>query len=274
MSAKVYSFKASAEITRLFPKKYLGQHFLIDPNIKRKIIEACAFQPHETILEIGPGFGILTEAIAPHVKSIIAIETDKRLCEELKKKFTQSNVTILPADFLKYPLVSLPRHLKVIGNLPYYISTPIVERVIMNRDYFDSLYATLQYEFGQRLTAKTGSKEYGALSCFVQYHMDVTMLFKIKNTAFRPIPKVDSCFLKLARKAGGSPKANDEKLLFTIIHYAFQQRRKTIVNALSKLKTPHHLKRIFTTAGIPEKARAENLTLEDYVRVTNEWEKS
>ena len=255
------------------PKKYLGQNFLIDQNIKHKIIAACELQTDDIVLEIGPGLGVLTEETAPHVKQLFAIETDPTLAKELQNKFKGSNINVIQADFLKYPLNSLPPHLKVIGNLPYYISTPIMERIIMNPIYFDCIYATLQYELGQRLRAKVNSKEYGAFTCFVQYYMDVKMLFKVKNTSFKPVPNVHSSFLKFTRKKEQNLKTHNETLLFKIIRCAFQQRRKTIVNALSNMESPEKIKQILKSLGINEKGRAENLTLEDYIQITRKFEK-
>ncbi|OGX25119.1 MAG: ribosomal RNA small subunit methyltransferase A [Omnitrophica WOR_2 bacterium RIFCSPHIGHO2_02_FULL_48_11] len=252
-----------------FPKKHLGQNFLIDPRIKEKIIAACEFQPTDTVLEIGPGQGALTERIIPLVKELIAVETDPRLYKELAEKFSDPKATVIHADFLKFPLRNLSPHLKVIGNLPYYISTPIIEKMIIHREQITALFITIQRELGERLTANIDSKEYGAFTCFVQYYMDVQILFKIKNTAFRPIPKVQSCFLKLTPHRQPALPADNEEFLFKIIRQAFQQRRKTLLNSLSPLLERTDIARIFDSLGLDPKLRAENLTLQDYVEITN-----
>ncbi len=254
---------------RIFAKKQLGQNFLTDPNIKRKIIEACHLTSDDIVLEIGPGMGVLTNEIAPKVKKLIAVETDRRLHEELLKKMSYDNVEIIRADFLEFSMTALPDSLKVIGNLPYYISTPIIEKIFSNKTKIKLFYATLQYELGQRLVAKPNSKEYGSFTCFTQYHADVKMLFKIKNTAFRPIPKVHSCFLEFKLKENPLFTKTNEKLLFDIIRTAFQQRRKMIVNALSRRIGRDKIQTTLEELRLSPKLRAENLTLQDFVNLTN-----
>ncbi len=267
MTAKARRFRIGTDTKTVVPKKHLGQNFLIDLNIQRKIIDFCDLKPHETVLEIGPGLGVLTGEIAARVKQVIAIEADAALAEDLKKTFQAGNVEVIHADFLKYPLNRFPKGLKVIGNLPYYISTPILERIIAHPEHFESLYATLQYELGQRLQAVPGTKAYGAFTCFVRYHMDTEILFKIKNVSFKPAPKVHSCFLKFTRKPLGKLAPSVEKILFQVIQGAFRQRRKTIVNALSAARPQEEIRRVLAQTGINPQSRAENLTLEDYMRI-------
>ncbi len=250
------------------PKRQLGQNFLIDPNILRKIVAACDLKTTDTILEIGPGLGVLTNALSQHVKKIFAVETDHKLCQNLIEQFKDSNVTIIHADFLKYCLDALPSHLKVVGNLPYYISTPIIEKILNYRKKFTVMYITLQWELGLRMTAQVGSRDYSALSCYLQYYTDAKILFKIKNTCFRPIPKVDSCFMELMIRSEPLYKINHEELLFKLIHSAFQQRRKTIVNALDTLVDRREMIKILEMLQIDCKLRAENLSLRNYVELT------
>ncbi len=254
---------------RLMAKKQLGQNFLIDPRLKEKIIAACDLQLTETVLEIGPGLGALTELIAPRVKKLIAIEKDQRLCQKLNENFSGTNVTIIPADFLAYPLENLPGKIKVIGNLPYYIASPIIEKIITHRKHICAFFITIQEELGQRLTAAINSKEYGAFTCFVQYSMDVAMCFKIKNTAFRPVPKVQSCFLKLTPRLQPRVLPRDEELFFKIIRRAFQQRRKILLNSLSPLLERAQMIQIFNSLNLNPQLRAENLTLENYASIAN-----
>ncbi len=249
-------------------KKQLGQNFLADPNVKRKIIAACDLSEDDIVLEIGPGGGALTRELAPRVKKLIAIETDKTLAQELHTEFQGTSTEIIHADFLKYPVESLPDHLKIIGNLPYYISTPIIDKILLHPDKFSIFYLTIQYELGRRLAAGPGTKEFGVFSCFVQYYAEPKILFKIKNTAFRPIPKVDSCFLKLT-PLKRSNKAQDEHWLFQIIRHAFQQRRKILTNALSGLIETEKLQEMLKELDLREKVRAENLKLEDFIALAN-----
>ena len=215
---------------RLTTKKHLGQNFLVDGNMQKRIIAACDLKQDDIVLEIGPGRGALTKPISGKVSKVYAVETDGQFCEDLRDQFDSPTprVTIIHADFLKYDLKKIPSHppfskggrgdflLKVVGNLPYNISTPIIEKLLAHRSLFRDLFLTVQLEFGQRLAAKPHSKAYGALSCFVQYYCDVKILFKIPNTSFRPVPKVTSCFIRLSLRAP-SRKAKNEDRLFKII---------------------------------------------------------
>ena len=157
----------------------------------------------------------------------------------------------------------------MIGNLPYYIASPIMTRLLDDRKFFSSIFITVQLEFGQRLCAKVDTKDYSALSCFVQYFASVKMLFKIKNSAFKPVPKVDSCFIRLIPYENFSLKANDEELLFKIIRGAFQQRRKILPNTLSSLIEREKLYPILESLKIDPKLRPENLSVKDFVGLAN-----
>ena len=251
-------------------KKQLGQNFLVDPNIKRKIIAGCELKKEDVVLEIGAGLGALTEEIAGQVKHVFAIETDWQLLETLRSRIRASNITLINADFLSYPLDSLSGKIKVIGTLPYYITTPIIEKVLQHSHIFNSLYITVQYELAMRMLAKPNTKEFGSFSCFIQYFADVQKIVKIKSTAFRPIPKVDSCFIKLVIHPKPAIKVSDEKLFFFVIHQAFQQRRKNILNALNALEDKVTLAEIFNKINLKGSLRAENLSLEDFASITNQ----
>jgi 16S rRNA (adenine1518-N6/adenine1519-N6)-dimethyltransferase len=250
------------------PKKFLGQNFLVDPHVQNKMMDAFQLDPLETVLEIGPGKGALTKRIYPHVKKVIAVETDRLLVEELRQVFKNTNVEIIHEDFLKFDLGKLPGPVKVIGNLPYYITTPIIEKIFEYPGLCQRFFMTVQWEFGQRLKAAPNTKAYGSFTCFVQYHADVHMYFKIKNTAFSPRPKVDSCFLELKFHDANLSPGMDKERLFQVIRQAFQQRRKTIENSLSKLFNKELLRQAFQTAGFSGQLRAENLTLKDYIKLT------
>ncbi|MBN1869643.1 MAG: ribosomal RNA small subunit methyltransferase A [Candidatus Omnitrophica bacterium] len=253
----------------LFPKRSLGQNFLINPNVVRRIIASCDLNKAETVLEIGPGKGALTRYLSQGAFKVIAIEKDDQLAMQLKQAFKNTNVEIIHADVLKYPFDKLPNNIKVVGNLPYNIATPIIEKTLNHRRKFHAFYMTVQLEYGQRIAAQPNSKRYGSLSCFVQYHADAKILFKIKNSAFHPAPKVQSCFLKLEFLKIPRHAAKEEDLLFKIIRACFGQRRKTVENALSTLMDKERAKALLLESGINPKLRAENICLEKYVQLSD-----
>jgi len=251
------------------PKKNLGQNFLTDIRIQQKIIKACELRPDDVVVEIGPGQGALTRLIATGVKKLISVETDRDLIEPLRMSFPNEligdQVEVINADFLQW---EIPSGVKIIGNIPYYISTPIIEKLIENRSKISVAYLTVQLEFGQRLTAKPGGKDYGSLSCFTQYYADIQMLFKIKNTCFKPAPKVDSCFLRIMMRPCPQEPAINEEFLFKLIQTSFQQRRKNIVNSLKKTAGKEKLEHALKVLGIDPNARPENLTLSNYIALS------
>ncbi len=252
------------------PKRQLGQVFLTDKNIIQKIISSCAITPEDKVLEIGPGPGTLTGYLASMAKEVIAVETDQRFCQQLEQDYKGKNITIVHADFLKYDLRSLPKNLIVVGNIPYYISSPIIETLIENRARFTSLFLTVQLEFGRRMVAAPHTKDYSALSCFVQYYTSPKILFKISNVSFSPKPKVDSCFMHLAVRTKPLLKAKDESLLFKLIQHAFQQRRKTLPNAFQPVVEKGKLISILTNLGLNPQLRPENLTIQNFVDISNQ----
>jgi len=252
-------------------RKSLGQNFLVDKNAVIRIIDACGFKRDETVLEIGPGTGLLTREIAPQVKQLIAVETDPRFCEQLNQEFPASNVRIVHADFLEFNIPELlpaNERIKVVGNLPYYITTPIITTVLGQRELFREMYLTVQLEFAERIAAQPGSKTYGAFSCFVQFYAEPTLLFKIKSSSFKPKPKVDSCFLKLTLREKPLFDVPDETFLFKIIRTSFQQRRKTLANSLSALFPKEAVALALAQSEIDSQRRAESLSIADFVRLT------
>lgn len=257
----------------LKPKKSLGQHFLTDKNIIHKIIDICHLSESDQILEIGSGKGALTKLIAPKVKQLTAVEKDKDLAKYLSEEFlTSAHVQIIQDDILKFPFETITSNTKLVGNLPYNISTPIIEKILNHKEKFSFIFIMVQLEYGQRLIANPNTKEYSSFTLFVNYHADVKMLFKIKNGAFYPPPKVESCFLQLIPRMP-CLGATDEKCLFQIIRTAFQQRRKTIQNSLSCLTSKKHITFVLEELKLSEKLRAENLLLEDYVRIAQKLSK-
>lgn len=252
-----------------FPKKHLGQIFLKDKNTIDRIINACRLGKDDVVFEIGPGPGTLTRHIAPLVKELMAIETDKGLCQQLQEELEGQPVKIIHADILKFKFETLPHNLICIGNLPYYISSPIMAQLIENRRHFKRIFIMVQWEFGNRMIAKIHTKDYSALTCYIRYYTDCQMLFKVGRFAFQPIPKVDSCFMQLDFKKETSQRARDELMLFKIIRAVFQQRRKTIANALSQIAGKDHCLLTLAQLKIKPNLRPENLTLENFVNICN-----
>ena len=258
-----------ALVPAFIPKKRLGQNFLVDKRAIDRIVDACALSQDEVIFEIGPGQGALTRVLLPRVKGIVAVEADRALAQRLRKDFEGRELTVHHDDILKIDLSKIPGPIKVVGNIPYNISTPIIARVLENRALFTSLFMTLQYEFGARLVAKPGTKDYSSLSCFVQMFAEPRMLFKIPPSAFRPMPKVMSCFMRLDVRREPAEKVADEAAFVTVVRQAFQQRRKNLLNSLSPLCPKSEVARILGTAKVDPQARAEDLTIAEYARIAN-----
>ena len=254
---------------RLRPKKELGQVLLVDPKVCDRIISASNLQSTDTVLEIGPGEGILTRGLSVSTKEVIAVEIDHRYFEKLSQELGGRNVHLIHADFLKFDIENLPKNLIAVSNLPYYLSSPIIEKLINYRRYFRDLYLTVQLEFGNRLAAETGTKDYGALSCFVQYYAEVKKLFKIKNASFRPIPKVDSCLVHLHIQPKPLYPAKNEEFLFRTIRQAFQKRRKTLTNAFAPIANREKLLPLLDSLEVNPNLRPENLTIKNFVDIAN-----
>lgn len=258
----------------LKPKKSLGQNFLIDKNVQRKIIDACEFKPSDYVLEIGAGRGELTRLIAPKVAVVFALEIDSYLCKTLKDNLKgYPNVKIINQDILKINLKRYFSHfkkrIKVVGNIPYYITTPIFEHLLEFKDKIGTIFITVQKEFAQRITALPESKDYGSLSCFLQYYTEPKVFFHIKRNSFFPVPKVDSCFLRLDVKQKTNLNKKREKLLFKIIRAAFNKRRKTLRNSLNNIVTQQKLDMFFNKYSIDSNIRPEDLTLNDFTNLTD-----
>lgn len=259
------------------PHKRLGQNFLIDKNVIGKIVSVINPQTNDVFVEIGAGLGALTIPLAASLARITAFEIDKKLSSILKEKTAEfKNVSVEHQDFLKSDLDNLFRgkKIRIAGNLPYYITTPIIEKLVENKEIIEDIHIMTQKEFALRLAAtpKDG-KDYSSISLFVSYHFIVEKLFTVKKTCFWPEPKVDSVFLKLCRRISYSLEAMDEKLLFRIIRAAFGKRRKTILNSLTSADFAglgkDEIGAALEAAGISPSKRAENLALEDFVKLTN-----
>ncbi len=259
------------KIYGLKPKKRLGQHFLIDRNILNKVIRAASIESEDVILEVGPGLGEMTSALAKRAKSVIAIEIDSKLVEMLRTKFENtSNIEIIEGDILKVDFSKLFREagrpLKVVANLPYQISTLLLFRFIEEREFFSDLNLMLQKEVVLRMIAPAGRKEYGPLSIFTQMFAIPSLLFFIKPSSFFPPPKVESAALRIVWREKPLIKFEDEEWFRKVVRGCFSYRRKKLINALrhSKLLSPQHIEERIEKAGIDPERRPETLTIEEF----------
>ncbi|MFH0877999.1 MAG: 16S rRNA (adenine(1518)-N(6)/adenine(1519)-N(6))-dimethyltransferase RsmA [Candidatus Omnitrophota bacterium] len=259
----------------LKPLKRFGQNFLVDANVVRKIIAACDISRTDYVLEIGSGNGALTLPLAQRAKRVVAVEIDRGRSLALRQKMLGfTNTKIICQDILKFDLkkhISRARskRLKVIGNLPYYLTTPILEYLLRHLSAIDDIYIMLQKEVAQRLTADRGSKAYSSLTCFVNYFCHPEILFKIKSGSFFPKPKVESCFvhLKPRDKDEYGLRVRSQELLFKVIRHAFGQRRKTLLGSLSRAWPRQELLRLPQRALLER--RPEELSLDDFVHLSN-----
>ena len=263
-------------------KKSLGQNFLTEPNILRKIVETAQIDERTNVIEVGPGIGALTEQLAMHAKQVVAFEIDDRLIPVLADTMQPyDNVTIIHQDILKTDLSTAVREtfheelpLKVVANLPYYITTPIMMHFLESDLVVDELVVMMQKEVADRISAEPGTKAYGSLSIAVQYYMEASLTFIVPKTVFVPQPNVDSAILKLTRRDTPAVEVTDEKAFFRLTKAAFQQRRKTLWNNLQHSygkddQTKAWLAKSLETAGIDPKRRGETLSLQEFAALSN-----
>ncbi|HJT22775.1 MAG TPA: 16S rRNA (adenine(1518)-N(6)/adenine(1519)-N(6))-dimethyltransferase RsmA [Nitrospira sp.] len=252
------------------PKKRLGQHFLIDPNIVRKIVIAAEITPDETVLEIGPGRGALTEELAATAGRVVAVELDPALYRFLQaRQHERSNVELIHADALTYPLERLPVGTVVVANLPYYISTPLLFTLLEQRARFPRMVLMLQEEVADRLAANPGSDDYGVLSVMAQYAAEVDKLFRVSAQCFRPRPEVASAVVSLRSKLSTDLSSQEERTFAGLVKGSFAHRRKMMLNSL---RDEGYDQRTVTEAmsrlGLSAQVRAESLSPEQFVGLT------
>jgi 16S rRNA (adenine1518-N6/adenine1519-N6)-dimethyltransferase len=223
------------------------------------------------VLEIGPGLGHLTAVLLNRAKKVLAIEVDDRLIPPLRKAFSAcENFELVHADALGYDYRSLPDRWKVVANLPYYISTPIIQKLIVRRDKFISLTLMLQKEVAERIAAPPGGKEYGYLSVLVQFYTVPRMEFKVPPGAFTPSPEVDSVVTTLTLRGHPAVMVRDEAFFIRVIKAAFSQRRKTLRNSLKQLETPKDkMDAVFQGTGIDLGRRAETLSVKEFANLAD-----
>jgi 16S rRNA (adenine1518-N6/adenine1519-N6)-dimethyltransferase len=250
--------------------KRLGQNFLIDPNIVRKILAAAELGPRDSVLEIGPGRGILTESLCQASGRVTAIEIDPRLHAQLSERHAAlPNVTLVLGDALTYPLQNLPIGTVVVANLPYYISTPLLFRLLDHRDRFPRLVLMLQDEVADRLIAKPGSRDYGVLSVLAQYVADTAKAFKVSANCFRPRPEVGSAVVVLRIKQERELSPENEPALTQLVKAAFAHRRKTLVNSLrDEGYDPQSALEALRTLELAPAIRAETLPVSRFIELS------
>jgi 16S rRNA (adenine1518-N6/adenine1519-N6)-dimethyltransferase len=249
----------------------LGQHFLKDPYYLRRVADAAHLGPDDQVIEIGPGLGHLTNELVLRSKRLIAIELDDRLIQPLREAFAGTrHVEVVHGDALTFDYRALPGLWKVVANLPYYIATPLIQRLIGQRAVFTLLTLMLQKEVAQRIAAAPGGKEYGFLSVLVQYHTIPRVEFLVPPGAFTPRPKVDSAVITLTVRERPEVVVTSEILFRRVLTAAFSQRRKTLRNALGLLGLPREvLDEAALDAAVDLGRRAETLCVAEFVRLAN-----
>ena len=258
-------------------KKY-GQNFISDPSLLERIASVCDWKDGDVALEIGPGAGTLTRAIAAHADRMLAIEIDRRLAPLLEESLTGcDNVKLIFGDALKSDLDALVRDeldhngdYKLVANLPYYITTPLIMHVLEDSHHVDELVIMVQKEVGERLCAKPGSRTYGAVTVMVQYLATASRAFDVGRRAFTPPPDVDSTILHLVPYKERPIQAKDDAMMRRVVKAAFSQRRKTLRNSLASLGVDKAIIAMaLEKAGIDEQRRAESLSVAEFVALAD-----
>lgn len=271
------------EIKRLFNmcgfsfSKSLGQNFLINPSVCPRIAELGGCTKDRCALEIGTGVGVLTRELAERCEKVVAVEIDERLRPILAETLADyGNVEVVFADVMQTDLNALikekfgGKEVVVCANLPYYITSPVIMKVLESRPPISSMTVMVQREAADRICAAAGTRECGAVTYAVRYYSEPKLLFKVARGSFMPSPNVDSAVIRLDIKTGERLPDENEKMLFRLIRSGFSQRRKQLVNPLSnELKcAKSEISDMLTSVGLKPAARAEELTLEDYIKLT------
>lgn len=267
----------------VFQKKF-GQNFLIDQHVMDKIISAAGITGNDTVLEIGPGIGSMTQYLCENARQVIAVEIDKVLIPILNDTLSSyDNLTIINDDILKVDVNEIVRTMndkkpiKVVANLPYYITTPIIMGLFESKVPIENITVMVQKEVAQRMQSGPGSKNYGALSLAVQFYADPYIVANVPPNCFIPRPTVGSAVIRLTKLSKPAVSVNDEKLMFALIRASFNQRRKTLVNAISNSSELSISKEEITVAcetlGYSPTIRGEALLLEDFAKFANYFKK-
>lgn len=269
------------EETNFILKKYglkankkFGQNFLINEEIINKIIEKADVTQNDVVIEIGPGLGSLTAKLLENAKKVIAIELDSNMVKILNERFClYNNFELIENDVLKVDLQSIVEKyesVKVVANLPYYITTPIIMKLLEEKLKLKSITVMVQKEVGERFCAEPNSKEYGAITISVNYYTVPKIVINVPKENFEPVPEVDSCVIRLDIRENPPIKLKSEKEFFRLVKAGFSQRRKTINNSLASMgRTKEEIKEALKKLGIDQKLRAENLKMEDFAEISN-----
>lgn len=270
----------------IIANKNYGQNFLIDENIVENIIATAEISKEDLIIEIGPGLGTLTSSLLDKAGKVICIELDSKMIDILTDRFSlYDNFELIHNDVLKVNLQEIIKtnlenlslnSAKVVANLPYYITTPIIMKLLEDRLNLESITVMVQKEVAERLTQTPGAKETGAITYSINYYTNPKLVIEVPNSSFIPSPKVDSAVIKLNVLQNPKVKVKNEKLFFRIIKSAFMQKRKTLLNSLSNsnIESKEYLERMLNDLNIDLKIRGEKLTLEQYVQIADYIEKS
>jgi 16S rRNA (adenine1518-N6/adenine1519-N6)-dimethyltransferase len=271
--------KALLRKSRIRPRKRLGQNFLEDPAVIETIISHAGFDKNDVVVEIGSGLGALTIPILPSIYHMVAVEKDLLLLTTLKERLSEKEkgkITFISGDALKINFNKIydtfHQKIRIIGNLPYNISSPFLEKLITNREYIKNAILMFQYEFAKRLTGRPQSKEYSALSVICQYYATLSPLIKIKRDAFYPKPKVDSMVLEMDFTKPYHLRAKNDVMFRKTVRAAFSCRRKTILNSLEKGAVPlprEIIAKALTKCLIDPKRRAETLSIDEYIQLSS-----
>jgi 16S rRNA (adenine1518-N6/adenine1519-N6)-dimethyltransferase len=263
---------SSRRFRLLRPKKSLGQHFLRDPLIIERILDRARFSRSSTVLEIGAGLGALTFPLSGRVQRVIAVEKDEALAERLRAGLAREgvgNVTLIRDDILKVDLARLSQEkIEVIGNIPYNISSPLIERLIRYREVVSRAILTLQHELAARLTASPGNKQYGALTVLIQYHARLTPILEVPRQAFYPKPKVSSTVVQFEFSRPYPRRVDSEGFFRKVVRGAFAHRRKTLLNSLRGTFPSWDVRSILNAmqhCGVDPQRRAETLSIDDFL---------
>ena len=258
--------------------KQFGQNFLINEAVPRRIAEECGAKPEDGILEIGPGIGTLTRELAARYRKVVAVEIDRNLIPVLGQTLADfDNVTVINDDVMKTDLKALldehfpGMRVTVCANLPYYITTPILMKLLESDVFFDNITVMVQKEVAVRLTSLPGSAEYGSITASVGWYGKAEKLFGVSAGSFLPAPKVDSAVVRLSLYGKPPYPVRDEALLFRVIRAAFGQRRKTLLNSMTSFfpeLTKNALEEAIVTAGFSAGIRGETLSTEDFAKLT------
>lgn len=261
--------------------KSLGQNFLTDDNVVRRIVDTAEITKDDLVMEIGPGIGSMTGELASRAGKVIAVEIDKYLIPALKDNLKEfSNLEIINQDIMKVNVREITdsghnMRMKVAANLPYYITTPIIMKLLEEENDIELMVFMVQKEVAQRMVAKPGGKDYGALSVAVQYYAQPEIVFDVPPHCFVPQPEVDSTIIKLKKNTTPPVSLKDKDMFFKVVKASFGQRRKTLLNALTNSggfnKSKEEIREILINLNINENARGETLSIEQFASLSNQF---